>query len=173
MARPSGDVKSSVLFPAEAKLGQVRAFLKVILALGGTTQVARVARELHTDLVTLLPIIDAAEMLRLATVEKGELRLLKAAEKLMLDGNPDFSQIRPVLQGIEPFKTAIVLGKFTSEQIADRLARQGVRWHHEDTVNSSVLREILIHWGLPTAILDYDGYTTTFTARSSSQVSRE
>ena len=156
---------SIVHFPAEAKLGQVRAFLKVVLAQGGRTQVAKVARELHMDLVTLLPIIDVAEMLQLATIEKGDVKLLKAAEQLLATGNPDFSQVRPLLHRIEPFKTAFVLRKFTAEQIADSLARQGVRWHHEDIVNSSVLREILIHWGIPTGILDYDGYTATFTAR--------
>ncbi len=157
---------SSVQFPAEAQLGQVRAFLKVILALGGRTQVAKVARELHMDLVMLLPVMEAAEILQLATIEKGDVKLLKAAEQLMATGNPDFSQVRPVLLGIEPFKTALVLGKFTATQIADQLARQGVRWHHENTVNSSVLTEILTHWGIPTKILDYDGYTGTFTARS-------
>ncbi len=153
-------------FPAEAQLGQVRAFLKVVLALGGRTQVAKVVRELHMDLVMLLPVMEAAEKLQLATIEKGDVKLLKAAEQLLATGNPDFSQVRPVLQGIEPFKTAFVLQKFTAEQIADRLARQGLRWHHEDAVNSSVLREILIHWGIPTKILDYDGFTATFTARS-------
>jgi hypothetical protein len=161
-----GDSVTSTHFPAEAQLGQVRAFLKTVLTLGGRTQVAKVARELHMDLVMLLPVIEAAEMLRLATIEKGEVKLLKAAEHLMATGNPDFSQVRPVLLGIEPFKTALVLGKFSAKQIADRLARKGVRWHHEDTVNSSVITELLTHWGIPTKILDYDGYTGTFTARS-------
>jgi hypothetical protein len=164
LSGPSRD-SSNVHFPAEAKLGQVRAFLKVILALGGRTQVAKVARELHADLVTLLPVMDAAEMLHLATIEKGEVKLLKAAEQLLATGNPDFSQVRPVLRGIEPFKTAHILEKFTAEQIADHLAKQGIRWHHEDTVNSSVVKEILIHWGIPTKVLDYDGYTATFTAK--------
>ncbi len=163
---PRDDPVSSMHFPAEAQLGQVRTFLKVILTLGGRTEVAKVARELHTDLVMLLPVMEAAEMLQLATIEKGDVKLLKAAEQLLATGNPDFSQVRPVLLGIEPFKTAVVLGKFTAEQIADQLARRGVRWHHEDTVNSSALREILIHWGIPTKILDYDGYTATFSARS-------
>ena len=165
MNGPSRD-SSSAHFPAEAKPGQVRAFLTAILALGGRTQVAKVARELHADLVALLPVMDAAEMLQLATIEKGEVKLLKAAEQLLATGNPDFSQVKPVIRGIEPFKTALILKKFTAEQIADRLARQGVRWHHEDTVNSSVVKEILIHWGIPTEILDYDGYTGTFAARS-------
>ena len=157
---------SNAPFPAEAHLGQVRAFLKIVLAHGGRTQVAKVAGELHTDLVTLLPVMDAAEILQLATVEKGEVKLLKAADLFLGTGNADFSQVRPLLRRIEPFKTASVLAKFTAEQIGDQLARRGVRWHHEDAVNSSVLREMLIHWGIPTGILDYDGYTGTFTAKS-------
>ena len=156
----------TIHFPAEAKVGQVRAFLKTVLDLGGRTQVAKVARELHTDLVMLLPVMDAAEMLQLATVEKGDVRLLKSGEQLLRVGNPDFSQLRPLLGNIEPFKTALSLGKFTGEQAARELARRGVRWHHEDTINSSVVGEILIHWGIASGLLDYDGYTSTFTART-------
>ena len=155
----------TVHFPAEAKLGQVRAFLKTVLDLGGRTQVAKVARELHMDLVMLLPVMDAAEMLQLATIEKGDVRLLKSGEQLLRTGNPDFSQLRPLLRNIEPFKTASSLGKFTGEQVAKELARKGVRWHHEDTINASVVGEILIHWGIESGLLDYDGYTSTFTVK--------
>lgn len=129
-------------------------------------QVAAVARELHTDLVVLLPIMEAAEMLQLAKVEKGEIKLLKSGEKLLAIPKPDYSSIRPLLGGIEPFKTAVALRRFTAEQIAGELARKGVRWHHEDTVNVIALREMLIHWGISSGLLDYDGYSSVFTVRS-------
>ena len=129
-------------------------------------QVAAVARELHTDLVVLLPIMEAAEMLQLAKVEKGEIKLLKSGEKLLAIPKSDYSSIRPLLGGIEPFKTAVALRRFTAEQIAGELARKGVRWHHEDTVNVMALREMLIHWGISSGLLDYDGYTSVFTVKS-------
>lgn len=161
----SETMSGTVHFPAEAKLGQVRAFLKTVLDLGGRTQVAKVARELHMDLVTLLPVMDAAEIIQLATIEKGDVKILKLGEQLLRTGNPDFSQVRPLLRRIEPFKTALSLGKFTGEQIARELAKKGVRWNHEDKINTSVVAEILIHWGIVSGLLDYDGYTSTFTVR--------
>ncbi len=153
-------------FPADVKLGQLTAFLRNVHASGGKVQVAKVSRELHTDLLMLLPIMDAAEMLQLAKVEKGEVKLLKHGEELLATPKPNFSAIKPLLRGIEPFKTAVVLKRFTAEQIAGELAKGGVRWHHEDTVNTMVLREMLIHWGIPSGLLDYDGYTSTFTVKS-------
>jgi hypothetical protein len=117
------------------------------------------------DLVTLLPVMDAAEMLQLATIEKGDVKLLKHGEQLMRIGNTDFSQARSLLREIEPFKTALNLGKFTGERLAKELARKGVRWHHEDPINASVVAEMLIDWGIPSELLDYDGYTSTFTAK--------
>ncbi len=158
-------MSGTVHFPAEAKLGQVRAFLKTVHDLGDRTQVAKVARELHMDLVMLLPVMDAAEMLQLATIERGDVKLLKPGEQLLRTGNPDFSQVRPLLRDIEPFKTALSLGKFTSEQIAKGLAKRGVRWHHEDKINAAVVAEILIHWGITSGLLDYDGYTSRFTVK--------
>lgn len=128
-------------------------------------QVARVARELHTDLVVLLPIIEAAEILQLAKVEKGEIKLLKSGEDLLATSKPNYSSIKPLLMRIEPFKMAVTLKRFTAEQIAGELAGEGVRWHHEDTVNVMVLREMLIHWGISSGLLDYDGYTSMFNAR--------
>ncbi len=152
-------------FPAEVKFGQLTAFLRTVLAAQGMIQVSMVARELHTDLVMLLPIMDAAEMLQLIQVENGEVSLLKAGEELLASHKPDYSSIKPLLKGIEPFKTAVALGRFTPEQIAGVLAREGVRLHHEDSVNTSAWREMLIHWGIPSGLLDYDGHTSTFTVR--------
>ncbi len=157
---------SDLPFPAEVKLGQLSAFLRTVLASGGEIDVAKIARELHTDLVMLLPIMDAAEMLQLAKIEKGEVKLLKHGEELLATPKPNYSSIKPLLRGIEPFKAAVALKRFSAEQIAGELAKGGVRWHHEDTVNTMALREMLIHWGIPSGLLDYDGYTSTFTVRS-------
>jgi len=110
--------------------------------------------------------MDAAEMLQLIRVEKGEVDLLKAGEELLASPKPDYSPIKPLLKGIEPFKTAVALGRFSSEQIASELAKKGVRLHHEDAVNTAALREMLIHWGIPSGLLDYDGHSSTFTVRS-------
>ncbi len=153
-------------FPAEVKLGQLTPFLRTVRSLGGKTQVAKVSRELHTDLVMLLPIMDAAEMLQLIRVEKGEVNLLKGGEELVATPKPNYSSIKPLLRGIEPFKTAVALKRFTAEQIAGELTKDGIRWHHEDTVNTMVLSEMLIHWGISSGLLDYDGYTSRFTAKS-------
>lgn len=153
-------------FPAEVKLGQLTAFLGSVRGFGGRVQVAKVSRELHTDLVMLLPIMEAADMLQLIKVEKGEVILLTGGDELLVTRKLNYSSIKSLLIGIEPFKTAVAMKRFTAEQIAGELAKRGVRWHHEDTINTMAVREMLIHWGISSGLLDYDGYSSMFTVRS-------
>ncbi len=153
-------------FPAEVKLSQLTTFLKTIQTQGSKAEVSAVARELHTDLVMLLPILDASEMLQLATVEKGAVVLSKKGEELLSAGKSPSVVFKDSLREIEPFRSALSLRKFSGERIAQELAKKGIRWHHEDVMNAAIVKEILIHWGIASGLLDYDGYSTTFTVKS-------
>ncbi len=152
-------------FPEDVKLGQLTTFLKVVHAIGGKANLSEVSRELHSDLVMLPHILDAAEMLQLATVEKGKVMLSKRGEELLARGGSEFNVIKDSLRDIEPFRTALSLKRFNAERIADELARRGIRWHHEGILNTAIVNEILIHWGITAGLLDYDGNESIFTVR--------
>ncbi len=148
-------------FPAEVTVSQLRAFLRLVCGSEETTHVHTVASELHMNLTRLLPILDAAEILGLVTVEKGEIKRTK-------DGNNACMRWEsvPVMGGalskVEPFTTALKFEKkFSGEDVAKKLSHKGIRWHHENELNSLIVGEILIRWGIRSGLFDYDGSVFT------------
>jgi len=150
------------IFPADVNPSQLAAFLKSVYASDGVVHVHKVALDLHWDLTKLLPILDAAEMLGLVTVEKGEAKLSRDGHTMISIKKGRMHALSNSLSKIEPFMTALKFKrKFTGEEVAKELSRKGVRWHHEDEVNSLIVSDLLMHWGIPARILDYDGSSFT------------
>ena len=146
------------VFPADVNPSQMAAFLKSVYASDGVIHVHKLALDLHWDLTKLLPILDAAEMLGLATVEKGEAKLSREGHRMLSVKKGRMQVLGDSLSKIEPFTTALRFKrKFTGEEVAEELSRRGVRWHHEDELNSLIVSEMLMHWGVRTGILEYDG----------------
>ena len=157
------------IFPAEVNPHQLVAFLKSVYASDGVVHVHKVALDLHWDLTKLLPILDAAEMLGLVTVEKGEAKLSREGQSMISVRKGRKQALGNSLSQIEPFMTALRFKrKFTGEDVARELSRKGIRWHHEDEINSMIVSEILMHWGIRGGILDYDGSSFRPSVRSES-----
>ena len=150
------------IFPAEVNPHQLAAFLRSVYASDGVVHVHKLATDLGWDLTKLLPILDAAEMLGLVKVEKGEAKLSKEGQRIINVKKGRGLELRNSLSQIEPFMTALRFKKkFTGEDVAKELAKKGIRWHHEDEVNSLIVNEILMHWGIRAGIVDYDGFSFT------------
>jgi NitT/TauT family transport system ATP-binding protein len=146
------------IFPADVTPSQLAAFLRSVYASDGVVHVHKLAIDLHWDLTKLLPIIDAAEMLGLVTVEKGEAKLSMEGQRMFSVRKGRRLALANSLLKIEPFTTALRFKrKFTGEDVAKELTKKGIRWHHEDEVNSLIVGEILMHWGVRVGLLDYDG----------------
>ena len=152
-----------MLFPADVRMTQINALLKAINSFGGSVDVARISKELDTDLTQLLPLLDAAEMLGVITVEKGDVKLTEVGQRMLNSGHKRALVVRDALKKLEPFATALQQkGRFTSSEIADTLSSRGIRWHHEDEVNRSIIEKMLLIWGIYADILEYDGSNSTF-----------
>ncbi len=152
-----------MLFPADVRMTQVNALLRAVNLSGGIADVAKVSKELDTDLTQLLPLLDAAEMLGIIVVEKGDIKLTKLGESMLKAGNRRALVVRDALKKLEPFATALQCnGRFTAAEIADVLSAKGIRWHHEDEVNKSIIEKMLIIWGIYADILEYDGSDSSF-----------
>jgi NitT/TauT family transport system ATP-binding protein len=157
------------VFPADVNPGQLAAFLRSVYASDGVVHVHKVALDLHWDLTKLLPILDAAEMLGLVTVEKGEAKLSREGHRMLSVKKGRTRALAHSLSQIEPFITALRFKKkFTGEDVAKELSKKGIRWHHEDELNSLIISEILMHWGIRAGLLDYDGSDFTPSVRSDS-----
>jgi NitT/TauT family transport system ATP-binding protein len=150
------------IFPAEVNPNQLAAFLRSVYASDGVVHVHKLATDLRWDLTKLLPILDAAEMLGLVTVEKGEAKLSEEGQRIINGKKGRALKMRNSLSQIEPFMTALRFKKkFTGEDVAKELSKKGIRWHHEDEVNSLIINEMLMHWGIRAGILDYNGSSFT------------
>ncbi|MDG6922919.1 MAG: AAA-associated domain-containing protein, partial [Nitrososphaerota archaeon] len=69
------------LMPANVRAGQVMGLVEITGGLGSTIDLSTLADEFGADLVTLLPVVDAGEMLGLIKVEKGQVRLTDFGQK--------------------------------------------------------------------------------------------
>jgi len=49
-----------------------------------------------------------------------------------------------------------------TEDIVEELATEGIRWHHQNEVNQSLVQALLIHWAIYAQLLTYDGRTGKF-----------
>jgi hypothetical protein len=155
------------IFPADVNPSQLSAFLKSVYASDGVVHVHDVALGLHWDLTKLLPILDAAEMLGLVIVEKGEAKLSTEGQRMLSVKKGRMLALGNSLSKIEPFMTALRFKrKFTGEEVAKELSKKGIRWHHEDDMNTSIVSDLLMHWGIRARILEYDGSSFTRNIRS-------
>jgi hypothetical protein len=101
-------------------------------------------------------------MLGLVTVEKGEAKLSMEGHRMLSVKKGRRQALGNSLSKIEPFMTALRFKRnFTGEDVAKELSKKGIRWHHEDEVNSLIVSEILMHWGIRAGLLDYDGSSFT------------
>ena len=158
------------IFPAEVNPNQLAAFLRSVYASDGVVHVHKLATDLRWDLTKLLPILDAAEILGLVTVEKGEAKLSEEGQRIINVKKGRALELRNSLSHIEPFMTALKFKKkFTAEDVAKELSKKGIRWHHEGELNSLIVNEMLMHWGIRAGIVDYDG--SSFTPRIQSDSS--
>jgi len=158
------------VFPAEVHPNQLAAFLRSVNASDGIVHVHKLATDLNWDLTKILPILCAAEMLGLITVEKGEAKLTMEGQRIINLKKGRAIELRNALSQIEPFMTATKFKrKFTGEDVAKELSKRGIRWHHEDEVNSIIVNEMLMHWGIRAGLFDYDG--SDFTPNINSDLS--
>jgi NitT/TauT family transport system ATP-binding protein len=152
--------------PANVRAGQVVGLVEVIGGLGSSIDVPHLADELGGDLATFLPILDAAEMLALVKVEKGDVSLTEFGLKFQKSTKKKIRLLKEPLLTIEPFRTGLDMtsGKraVSAREIADALLKRDVRWHHYPDLNETLVQALLIHWAIYAELLTYDGKSGKF-----------
>jgi NitT/TauT family transport system ATP-binding protein len=153
--------------PANVRGGQVISLVEVTGSIGGRVDIPKLADELGADVAVLLPILDAAEMLGLVRVEKGDVHLTELGLKFQKTSKQKLRILKDRIAAIEPFRTALELasrGKpITSAQVAESLSEMGLKWHYQPDINESLIQALLIHWGIYAGLLKYDGKSGKFT----------
>lgn len=158
--KPQPEAKKVLVLPGNVRAGQVISLVEVTGGLGSQIDASRLADELGGDISVLLPILDTAEMLGLVKSEKGDISLTDFGHKFQKTSREKVRLLTDHLAKIEPFKTAMDLaakrGSVSAEEVADALADRGIVWHHEQDINHSLVRTMLIHWAIYARLLNYN-----------------
>ena len=149
----------SVVMPGNVRPGQVISLVEITGGMGPKLDVPRVADEMGADIDVLFPVIDAAQMLGLVKLEKGDLFLTEDGHAFQKTLKDKVRTLKDRLAQIEPFRTAMEIAskkhKVSAHEVADALAQKGVKWHYQPEKNESVIRELLIHWSIYAGLLSY------------------
>ena len=153
--------------PADVRAGQVIGLVEMTGGLGSPIDVAELAEEFGFNIATLLPIIDAGEMLGLVRVVKGQVSLTEFGLKFQKLAKHKVALLKDQLSRIEPFKTALELasnkkGGVSARDIAETLEKRDIRWHHTPEHNEILIQELLIHWAIYAGLLTYNGKNGKF-----------
>lgn len=154
------------MMPANVRPGQVISLVEVTGGLGSRVDVSTLADELGADIAVLLPILDAAELLGLISSARGEVILTDFGAEFQKGVKNKVMMLKGRLLKIEPFRTAVELtrktGEVTAREVADELSIEGLRLHHQDDLNVTLIQGLLLHWGIRSGLLRYDGRTGGF-----------
>ena len=166
MAEPHRPLPTALMMPGNVRAGQVISLVEITGSIGGKVDAPKLADEMGADIAVLLPVLDAAEMLGLVRMEKGDVHLTDLGLKFQKTMKNKLRLLRDRLASIEPFRTAVDLsGKsrhITATQVADSLGDFGLKWHYQPEMNESLIRTLLIHWAIYASLLKYDGKSGKF-----------
>jgi len=167
LAEPHRPLPTALEMPASVRGGQVISLVEVTGSIGGRVDIPKLADELGADVAVLLQILDAAEMLGLVRVEKGDVHLTELGLRFQKTSKEKLKILKDRIAAIEPFRTALELaarGKpITSAQVAESLSEIGLKWHYQPDINESLIQALLIHWAIYAGLLKYDGKSGKFT----------
>ena len=167
MAEPHRPLPTALEMPANVRGGQVISLVEVTGSIGGRVDIPKLADELGADVAVLLPILDAAEMLGLVRVERGDVHLTELGLKFQKTSKEKLKILKDRVAAIEPFRTALELAAkgrpITAAQVAESLSEIGLKWHYQPDINESLIQALLFHWAIYAGLLTYDGKSGKFT----------
>lgn len=166
MAEPRRPLPTALMMPGTVRAGQVISLVEVAGSIGGKVDAPKLADELGADLGVLLTIMDAAEILGLVRMEKGDVYLTELGLKFQKTSTNKVKILKERLATIEPFRTALDLASkrrgITAGNVADALSEMGMKWHFVPEMNETLIKTLLIHWAIYGGLLRYDGKSEKF-----------
>jgi NitT/TauT family transport system ATP-binding protein len=151
------------LFPLDIGMSRMLGIIKIIKENGNRMDLAKLAEESEIDIDSLLPLIEACDMLGFTKTKDSRITLTKEGESITVRNRSKI--IKAKLEAIEPFKsTAEILSKkeMSSEELFDSLGTMGFVFHGEKQRNHEILKGLLVDWGVRTKLLRYDPENDTW-----------
>jgi hypothetical protein len=147
------------LMPNDTELAEVLGFVEVLrekgfcipLSAGGTSRFFQGSSG-------FLSLLTSARMLGLVSMKDHRIFLTERGLEFL---NADYSEkmeiLRVRLQKIEPFKTMLSLLSESKSVRLDEISRKLSSKYSMGTFDPDRTRAVLIEWGLPTHLFEYDG----------------
>jgi NitT/TauT family transport system ATP-binding protein len=146
------------LFPMEAGITQMRGVLKIVKDNGGSMGIAELADEAEEEIDDLFPILDACQLLNLAKVDGGKIRLTESGKELSLKNMQKI--IKEPLMEIEPFKTVLLAvkvdGHITTDKLTEVLKENNLAFYSSKHKFMEQLRRLLVKWAVRLNMLKYE-----------------
>jgi hypothetical protein len=152
---------TDVLFPADGKLSRVSGLLRLLARNNGKLNMVVLSDLANEDLTSLLPQVQAAEMLKLARISDDVISITSLGKELNYNDEGAVKEVSERLKKFEPFRTAYKMskekGKFTTDELADELAGRRLTFHIEKDKNINIIKNLLFQWAIYFSIIDYFG----------------
>jgi NitT/TauT family transport system ATP-binding protein len=146
------------LFPMEAGITQMRGVLKIVKDNGGSMGIAELADEAEEEIDDLFPILDACQLLNLAKVDGGKIKLTESGKELSLKNMQKI--IKEPLMEIEPFKTVLLAvkvdGHITTDKLTEVLKENNLAFYSSKHKFMEQLRRLLVKWAVRLNMLKYE-----------------
>jgi len=146
------------LFPMEAGITQMRGVLKIVKDNGGSMGIAELADEAEEEIDDLFPILDACQLLNLAKVDGGKIKLTESGKELSLENMQKI--IKEPLMEIEPFKTVLLAvkvdGHITTDKLTEVLKENNLAFYSSKHKFMEQLRRLLVKWAVRLNMLKYE-----------------
>ncbi|MGC8669625.1 MAG: AAA-associated domain-containing protein [Candidatus Micrarchaeia archaeon] len=144
-------------FPIDVGISEVRGIIEIVKDNGNALSLSKLAEEAEEEVDKLLPLLDAAEMLGLCTIENGTIKLTSTGISL---NQKNSSQIfSKALSSIEPFKSVIDVlshGPLNSLELSTVLKSKNIILYADDITNTEMLRNLLLKWGVRSKLVSYN-----------------
>ncbi len=127
------------------------------------TDLFELEKEMEVDIDDLMPIVYTASNLGYIGTDQGDIWITDKGKSFLV-ANPKArkSLLKASIISMEPFVTAIRLGKFELDEIREELEKQGIQ-KYNNPAGMHNLEVTLIEWGVYSGLItkDEDEFTAT------------
>src|SRR5437899_4067701 len=150
---------------AKVSVGQILGLVEAVDEVGGLADAATLSREVEMDVDRLGPILTAAGVLGLVTIEDGDIRITELSRKLLTANVRERKGIvREISDDMPTFRLVMEMARSSGaplgrQQVVQALADRVGSHQAEDVFNA------LVYWGRYAELVRYDSESEQLTVR--------
>ncbi len=154
---------------SKVSVGQILGLVEAVDEVGGMADVATISKEVDMDVDRLGPILDAAELLGLVTVQEGDVRVTDLSRKLLTANVRERKAIvRDIIDDLPVFRRITEMARTAGrplerQEIMDAIVANVGSHQAEDVFKA------LVYWGRYVELVRYDSESEQLSLRTPSK----